>query len=390
MLHSLTPEDRFIPEDRSSGSSEPPDRETGASLLRDIVEHTGEVAYRYRLWPTHGYEYVTESVTALLGYTPEELYADPWLPGRLVYPEDADLMRGVLEAPGGQELELRLRWVRRDGRVVHTELRCVLTRDSGGRPVSLDGVVRDVTRREEDRQRLQIVQWRGRVRDGGETTPAARVLVADDHELTRAGLRGILADDPGLDLIGEASEGREAVALAQALQPDLVLMDLRMPGLDGLEATRMLKRVSPMTSVLVLSMFEDTELLVAAVKAGAAGYVLKTASEVALRSAIWEVLAGGLAVDQHLARKVLLRLASEQPPKPAPSPSDLLSAREHEVLRLVARGHTNREIAEDLIITSNTVKIHVEHILAKLGVSDRTQAAVRAIELGYITPDYSR
>jgi len=165
-------------------------------------------------------------------------------------------------------------------------------------------------------------------------------------------------------------------------------MDVRMPGLDGLEATRLVKRVSPTTSVLMLSMFEDADLLVDAVKAGAAGYVLKGASETALRSAIWEVLGGDLAVEPRLALDVLRRLASEPPPPTAPT-SDLpqLSAREQEVVSLLARGYTNREVADQLIITTNTVKIHVEHILAKLGVNDRTQAAVRAIELGYIVTE---
>jgi DNA-binding NarL/FixJ family response regulator len=145
-----------------------------------------------------------------------------------------------------------------------------------------------------------------------------------------------------------------------------------------------------MTSVLILSMFEDAELLLEAVKAGAAGYVLKAATEADLRSAIWEALAGNLPVDQRMAREVLRRLSVEQAPRPALASGPRLSAREHEVLDRLARGGTNREIAEELVITPHTVKIHVEHILAKLGVSDRTQAAVRAIELGYFPAESSR
>ncbi|HEY1294777.1 MAG TPA: response regulator transcription factor [Chloroflexota bacterium] len=218
----------------------------------------------------------------------------------------------------------------------------------------------------------------------------ARIIIADDHLLTRAGLRAVLAEDPEYELIGEAVNGGEAVALSRSLRPDLVLMDVRMPDMDGLEATRVLKQASPTSTVLILSMFDDAELLLEAVKAGAAGYVLKTASEAELRAAISDALAGNFPVDRHLVRDVLRRVANEAPAPPPPPPPDVLSSREHEVLELLARGCTNREIAEQLVITSSTVKVHVEHILAKLGVSDRTQAAVQAIELGYVTPDRSR
>jgi DNA-binding NarL/FixJ family response regulator len=251
------------------------------------------------------------------------------------------------------------------------------------------GLLPGVTQRDQDRMtRLQLIQQRGRGRDT--TLPGARLrmVIADDHELTRAGLRTVLAQEPGLELVGEACNGREAVELARLLQPDLVLMDVRMPDIDGLQATQMVKQVSPMTTVLILSMFEDAEVLLEAVRAGAAGYVLKDLSEDALRNAVWEALAGGLPVDQYLAREVLLRLASEQPPAgPGVPRPDPLSAREREVLGLLARGYTNREIGEQLVITQHTVKVHVEHILAKLEVSDRTQAAVKAIELGYITTE---
>jgi DNA-binding NarL/FixJ family response regulator len=163
-------------------------------------------------------------------------------------------------------------------------------------------------------------------------------------------------------------------------------MDVKMPQM-GPEVPPA-EAGQPMSSVLILSMFEDADLLVEAVSwRGRA--MSSNASETALRSAIWEVLAGDLAVDQRMAREVLRRLAGERPLPPTPPP-DILSAREQEVLILLARGLTNREIAYELIITPNTVKIHVEHILAKLAVSDRTQAAVRAIELGYITADHSR
>jgi DNA-binding NarL/FixJ family response regulator len=202
----------------------------------------------------------------------------------------------------------------------------------------------------------------------------------------------VLAQDAGLELVGEAEDGRDVVRLAQLLEPDVALLDVGLPGMGGLEATRRVRAVSPMTSVLLLSMAVDAHVLLEAVKAGAAGYILKEANDSALRSAIWEVLAGDLAVDQQLARDVLRQLATATAATPAQSTSsaDLLSAREREVLALLARGYTNREIAERLTVTSSTIKIHVEHILAKLGVSDRTQAAVRAIELGYVVMEPRR
>jgi DNA-binding NarL/FixJ family response regulator len=217
--------------------------------------------------------------------------------------------------------------------------------------------------------------------------PRTRVVIADDHVLTRAGLRVVLSDDPDFEVVGEASNGSQALAIIRSLRPDLVLMDLRMSGMDGLEATRLVKEAVPTTTVLILSMVDEAELAVEALKAGAAGYVLKSASETDLRAAMHDVLAGNLLVDRRLVRDVLWRVASAAP-APAPAPPvahhEVLSSREREVLDLLARGCTNREIAEELVIGSSTVKVHVEHILAKLGVGDRTQAAVRAIQMGYV------
>jgi DNA-binding NarL/FixJ family response regulator len=216
----------------------------------------------------------------------------------------------------------------------------------------------------------------------------ARILIADDDRLTRAGLRLVLGQEADIDVVGEARDGAEAVELARKLQPDLVLMDLRMPRLDGLEATRALKRERLARSVLILSMVEDPDLLLEAVRAGAVGYVLKTADEAELRFAVRQALAGELAVDPPMTREMTPRRGGDRV-GPAISlskapPANPLSPREQQVLRLLARGQTNREIAAELTITQHTVKVHVEHILAKLQVSHRTQAAVRAMELGYL------
>jgi DNA-binding NarL/FixJ family response regulator len=215
----------------------------------------------------------------------------------------------------------------------------------------------------------------------------ARVLIADDDRLTRAGLRLLLGQEKDIDIVGEARDGQEAVEQARRLHPDLVLMDLRMPTMDGLEATRALKRDGLSRSVLILSMVEDPDLLLAAVHAGAVGYVLKTADEAELRVAVRQALAGKLAVDPPMTRELAQRRGGDSPAVVTDSavvPANPLSPREQQVMHLVARGKTNREIAAELSITQHTVKVHVEHILAKLHVSHRTQAAVRAIELGYL------
>jgi len=180
------------------------------------------------------------------------------------------------------------------------------------------------------------------------------------------------------------------VQLAIRLCPDLVLMDVRMPGLDGLQATIALKHNNPTISVLILTIHDTGDLLLNALRAGAAGYMLKTASETELRAGIYEALAGELPIDRHMTRQVLERLARHQYQHAVPATIDRLSARENEVLALVTRGYTNRAIAEELIGTQHTVKTPVEHILTKLKVDDRTHAAVKAPELGYITPHDSR
>src|SRR5215212_8288892 len=232
----------------------------------------------------------------------------------------------------------------------------------------------------------------------GRTAPPARVLIADDHELVRDGFKRMLSYEQDLEVVGEASNGREAVEMCRILKPDLVLMDVRMPQMDGLEATREIKAQQPEISVFIITTYENPDYLLEAIKAGSAGYLLKDAPSQQLLSAMRRVLEGDSPVNQDLAVQLIRRLASEVP-QPAKAPPAIesgagaaptlledLTPREVEVLGLVARGKTNQEIARSLFISSATAKVHVRRIIAKLRVSDRTQVVVRAFELGLVTP----
>ena len=235
--------------------------------------------------------------------------------------------------------------------------------------------------------------------ESGMQTVPARVLVADDHELVRDGFKRMLGYERDLAVVGEATNGREAVQLCGELKPDLVLMDVRMPQMDGLEATRQIKVDHPEISVLVITTYENPDYLLEAIKAGAAGYVLKDAPNQQLLSAMRRALEGESPINQELATQLIQRLASEasqpavagsQAPPEAesaasqapPSLLEELTPREEEVLGLVVQGKTNQQIAESLHITRATTKVHMQHIIRKLEVSDRTQAVVRAFELG--------
>jgi DNA-binding NarL/FixJ family response regulator len=277
----------------------------------------------------------------------------------------------------------------------------------------------------------------------GATLPkVARLLIADDHALVREGLRTMLSGEEGIDVIAEANDGQQALNICRELKPDLVLMDVRMPVMDGLEATRKIKAEMPKTSVMMVTMHENPDYLFEAVKAGAAGYVLKDASGERLLSAVRRTLEGESPLNQELAMRLLVRLSSEtrgestgeggsgaafsetqegrpreeddpqashrktaasetsqpevahsrahQPEQGGSEQSERaaqigsLTPREVEVLRLLSQGQTNPQIAQNLLVSRGTVKIHVQHIISKLGVSDRTQAAVRAIEAGLL------
>jgi DNA-binding NarL/FixJ family response regulator len=256
---------------------------------------------------------------------------------------------------------------------------------------------------------------------GGAPPKVARLLIADDHALVREGLRTMLSGEDGIEVIAEANDGQQALDACRELGPDLVLMDVRMPVMDGLEATRKIKQEMPQTSVLMVTMHENPDYLFEAVKVGAAGYVLKDASGERLLSAVRRTLEGESPLNQELAMRLLKRLAREsrseegtsnEPPEkvgregeeplttqPVATRSgarqagsggsaqsggaaqiESLTPREVEVLKLLSQGQTNPQIAQNLLFSVSTVKAQVRSILSKLGVSDRTQAAVRAIE----------
>lgn len=216
-----------------------------------------------------------------------------------------------------------------------------------------------------------------------------RIVVADDHPLIREALTRTIDEQPDLEAVAEATDGFEALELCRRFQPELVLMDVLMPRMDGLEATRHIKREFPRTSVLVLTAIEDPIYLSEALKAGAAGYVQKGSTTQETIGAVRKVLEGESSLDQEVATQLLKRLVED--PKPQPNgrpkgdlPPMLLSPREREVLGLVARGYTNQQIARKLLISVSTLKKHVRSVISRLGVSDRTQAAVRAFELGVL------
>jgi DNA-binding NarL/FixJ family response regulator len=212
------------------------------------------------------------------------------------------------------------------------------------------------------------------------------VLVADDQELVRAGLLTILGRQPDLEVVGEAGDGLQAVAAVRRLRPDVVLMDIRMPNLDGLEALRrIMADGDPAPRVIVLTTFDLDEYVFAALRAGASGFLLKGTPTEHLVTAVRAVAEGDALIDPSVTRRLIEEFARR--PAAAPPPAlDELTARERDVLDLVARGLSNVEIAERLVVSAATVKTHVAHILMKLGVRDRVQAVILLYESGAITP----
>lgn len=217
-------------------------------------------------------------------------------------------------------------------------------------------------------------------------TKLARLLIVDNHEMIRTGIRAMLAGEPDLTVIAEASSGAEALALCRSEKPDLVLMDILMPEMDGIATTQKIKQEYPIISVIMVTIHENPDYLYQAIKAGAAGYVLKDATRHQLINAIQHVLNGEFLLNTALMTSLLRRIGDESPAHTPPHNADRLTPRETEVIHFVARGFTNPQIARELGMSVGTVKVHVEHIIAKLGASDRTQAAVRAIERGLARP----
>jgi DNA-binding NarL/FixJ family response regulator len=208
-----------------------------------------------------------------------------------------------------------------------------------------------------------------------------RVLVVDDHAVVREGLRTFLELQDGIEVVGEAADGEQAVTQATELEPDVILMDLLMPGLDGIGAMRALRERSSPSRVIVLTSFLDDERLMPALRAGAAGYLLKDVEPAELARAVRSACADEALIDPTVAARLLQTLSSEQPGA-ARDGIEQLTRREREVLELIALGHSNKRIALELGVAEKTVKTHVGHLLAKLGVSDRTQAALFAVAHG--------
>ena len=212
-------------------------------------------------------------------------------------------------------------------------------------------------------------------------TERLRVLIVDDHPLFRDGMRSLLESVGDLEVAGEAATGEEAVRLAHTLQPDVILMDLSLPGIDGIEATRRIVRDGPRANLLVVTMYEDDESVFSALRAGARGYLLKGAGQAETLRAIRAVGNGEAIFGPAIAARVMGYFASPQPAAAAPLFPEL-TEREVEILRLIARGQTNQEIADTLVLTLKTVRNHVSNICGKLQVADRAQAVIRAREAG--------
>ena len=214
-----------------------------------------------------------------------------------------------------------------------------------------------------------------------------RVLIVDDDALMRAGLRAVLSSDPTVAVVGEAADGSAAPDATRRLRPDVVLMDVRMPGVDGIRATREVLATTPEVRVVILTTFEEDDYIFGALGAGASGFLLKRTPPEDLIAAVHTIAAGDSLLAPSVTRRVIERMASHGPPQaPAADRLEALTPRERGVLELVARGLSNGEIARELVIEESTVKTHVKRILGKLGARDRVQAVIAAFEGGLARP----
>jgi two-component system response regulator NreC len=211
-----------------------------------------------------------------------------------------------------------------------------------------------------------------------------RILLADDHSILRAGLRVLLNAEPDFDVIGEVADGNQVLQLASALCPDLVLMDINMPGLGGIEATRRLKEMMPETRVLILTVHEDETLLRGAIQAGASGYVIKRAAETELIAAIQAISRGDMYIHPAMTRALLKGLTPAPPSKSDVNPQPTLTKREIDVLRLIARGYTNSQIAEQLSVSPRTVEGHRANLMGKLNLHSRVELVEYAERQGLL------
>jgi len=213
-----------------------------------------------------------------------------------------------------------------------------------------------------------------------------RVVLADDQPLVRAGLRVLIADTADLDVVGEAGTGAQAVQLARDIHPDVVVMDIRMPGMDGIEATRIVTAESSAVRVVVLTTFDDDDYVYAALRAGASGFLVKDMALDDILAAIRVVAAGDALLAPGVTRRLIAQFARQAGPAPQPREIDGITGREREVLTLVGCGLSNGEIAAQLFISTATAKAHVGRLLAKLGARDRVQLVIAAYETGLVAP----
>ncbi len=214
-----------------------------------------------------------------------------------------------------------------------------------------------------------------------------RILIADDHALMRDGIRRVLEREADFEVVAEAEDGKEAIVLTESLRPDIAIIDIAMPNVDGIEATKQIKALCPGTAVLILTAYDADEFVFGLVEAGAAGYLLKSVQSQELIQAIRAIRAGESVLHPSITRKVLDHFVHSLSKPEEQTPPEMLTERELEVLRLVAKGLSNKEIGEELILSVRTVQGHLGTIFSKLAVSSRTEAVVRAMREGWVTLD---